>query len=313
MPQELHQHQFENGLILVAERMDWLESVAFALAVPAGGVHDPEDRLGLANLTCEMIQRGCGEYSNRQFIEALDRLGAERSSHTGAVHTMISASCLAAHLIPVLSLHADMVQHPHLPEDQLDDARSVCLQELQAVEDDPAQKTMRRLRQEAYSIPWGRSSQGEFESLERIDIADVRRFHEQYSPQGAIVGVAGKFEWRELRDTVGELWGSWQGDDAPYPPLSTPPPVNIHLPYDSSQTQVSVAFVSVPFRDDRYLLARAAVGVLSDGMSSRLFTTVREERGLCYTVYAHHHSFYDAARVMCYAGTTTERCRKRWM
>ena len=251
--QELHHHQFDNGLTLVAERMDWLESAAFAFAVPTGCVHDPVDRAGLANLTGEMVQRGCGNYSNRQFIEALDRLGAERSCHTGAVHTMTSASCLADHLIPVLAIHADMLCRPHLAPDQFDDARAVCLQELQAVEDDPAQKTMRRLRKESYSDPWGRSSQGDFASLEQMDIADVRQFHQQYfSPTAAILGVAGKFDWSELRDRSASCLGlggetalptrrsgPWHRSTCTYPTIPVKRRFRCRLPRSRSATIIT--------------------------------------------------------------------------
>jgi predicted Zn-dependent peptidase len=73
---------------------------------------------------------------------------------------------------------------------------------------------------------------------------------------------------------------------------------------------VAVAYPSVPYPHPDYFQARGAVGVLSDGMSSRLFTEVRENRGLCYTVQASCHSLRDRGSVICYAGTTTERAQE---
>ena len=84
----------------------------------------------------------------------------------------------------------------------------------------------------------------------------------------------------------------------------------VHMPHESSQTHIAVAFPSVPYGDPDYYQARGAVGVLSDGMSSRLFTEVRENRGLCYAVYAACHSVKDRGCVICYAGTTTERAQE---
>src|SRR5688500_7582516 len=75
--QKIHSHQLPNGLTLVAEEMDWLESAAFALLTPAGCAYDPADKLGLGNLTCEMIQRGSGERDSRQFVADLENLGAD--------------------------------------------------------------------------------------------------------------------------------------------------------------------------------------------------------------------------------------------
>ena len=81
---------------------------------------------------------------------------------------------------------------------------------------------------------------------------------------------------------------------------------HVHLPHDSAQTQIAVSYDSVPYSHPDYYEARGAVGVLSDGMSSRLFTEVRENRGLAYSVFASCHSLRDRGAVMCYAGTSTE-------
>ena len=83
-----------------------------------------------------------------------------------------------------------------------------------------------------------------------------------------------------------------------------------HIPHESNQTHITISYESVPYAHPDYYQARAAVGVLSDGMSSRLFTEVREKRGLCYAVYAVCHTLRDRGSVFCYAGTTTERAQE---
>ena len=83
-----------------------------------------------------------------------------------------------------------------------------------------------------------------------------------------------------------------------------------HCRHESNQTQIGIAYPSVPYRHPDYFQASGAVGVLSGGMSSRLFTEVREKRGLCYTVYASHHTLRDRASVLCYAGTSAQRAQE---
>src|SRR4029079_2752071 len=82
-----------------------------------------------------------------------------------------------------------------------------------------------------------------------------------------------------------------------------------HIPVDSSQTHIAIAIDAVPYSHPDYFHIRGAVGVLSDGMSSRLFTEGREKRGLVYTVYAMLHSLRDRGAILAYAGTTTERAQ----
>lgn len=311
MGQSIWSHTFDNGLVLVAESMPWLESAAFSLILPAGCTRDPESRLGLANFTCEMVQRGCGKLNSREFIETLDRWGADRTASVSQSHTSFGAAMLADNLTKTLAIYADVVRRPHIPADQLEDGRLVCFQELNAVEDDLAQMVMLSARRQTYPAPWGRRGQGEMSHVEQISIDDICKFHKShYSPQGTILSVAGKIDWPRLRDEVAQLFGDWHAK--PQDELVETPSTNKyeHIQHDSSQTQIAVAYPTVPYGDPSYFVARGAVGVLSDGMSSRLFTQVRELRGLCYAVYASYHSLLNQARVFCYSGTSTDRAQE---
>jgi len=311
MPPTIHSHVLENGLAVVAQPMDWLESAAFTLLVPAGCAHDPVDRLGLANFVCEMVQRGCGSRDSRRFVEDLENLGVDRSANASVAHSSFSAAAPANHLFDALAIFADLVRQPHLPEDQLDDGRLVCVQELRALEDDLAHKLMLTLRSQWYPDPWGRSVYGTIEALAAISADDVRRFHaNRFIPNGAILGVAGRFDWEELKGRVKSAFGDWAEVDTPVIEEKASSGKHVHQDHESNQTHVGIALPGVAYCNEKYYEARAAVGVLSDGMSSRLFTEVREKRGLCYTVYALCHSLKDRGSVLCYAGTSADRAQE---
>jgi predicted Zn-dependent peptidase len=109
---------------------------------------------------------------------------------------------------------------------------------------------------------------------------------------------------------VGSLFGDWQACDESTIADSPSGRRQVHLPYQSNQTQIGIAYDSVPYRHVDYFQAWGAVGVLSGGMSARLFTEVRERRGLCYSVYASHHTLRDRGAVFCYAGTSAERAQE---
>ncbi len=307
----IHTHQFNNGLVLLAEPMEWLESAAFTILVPAGCIYEPPDRSGLSGFTCEMALRGAGPRDSRQFINDLDFLGVERSESVSEAHTRYGGAMLADNLPQVLGIFADLLRRPRLPADQLDAGRQVMIQDLRAVEDEPAQKLMLKLRQCHYPDPWGRPSQGDSEGIEATSIDDIRsHFRRVYHPEGTILGVAGRVEWGALKDTVGELLADWEPVEVSPLTESSQAAAYTHLDYDSSQTHIGIAYRSVPYRNEDYYLAWGAVGVLSGGMSARLFTEVRERRGLCYSVYATHHTLLDRGSVFCYAGTSAERAQE---
>ncbi len=304
-------HEFDNGLTLVTQRMDWVESAAFSLLVPAGCARDPRSLLGLGNLTGEMVQRGCGPRDSRQFVNDLENLGVDHSSSVANAHASFGGAMPADKLLAALDIHADLVMRPHLPEDQFEDAQLSCVQELRALEDDLAQRAMLELRRQQFPDPYGRNSSGTLETIESATLDDVREFFANYyRPQGAILSVAGKFDFPRLRDRVGELFAAWPA--APLCPVEELPAAqaSTHIHHDSTQTHIAIGYDSIPYGHPDYYQARAAVGVLSDGMSSRLFTEVREKRGLCYSVYAVCHSVRGRGAVMCYAGTTNERAQE---
>lgn len=304
-------HQLDNGLVLLGEPSDAFQSVAFNLLIPAGCCYDGAGQAGLASLTCEMMLRGAGSRDSRQLINDLENLGVERGESVGVSQASFSGSTIAESLIPAMEIYADLVRRPHLPADQLDAGRAVCLQEIRGIEDEPAQKLMTALRRRHYPDPWGRPSHGEVEAIEQITIEQIEQFHrQQYGPTGAILAVAGRFDWQNVLSHVERLFGDWPPQTVPEVATQTSRAVPLHIEYDSSQSHIGLAFPSLPYRDERYFEAWAAVGVLSGGMSSRLFTEVREKRGLCYTVYASLHTQRDRAAVFCYAGTTSERAQE---
>ena len=304
-------HQLSNGMLLVGEPIRSLESAAFTLLLPAGCCHEPPGRAGLAAMTCDMMLRGAGPRDSRAWITDLENLGVERDESVGVAQASFSGATLRDNLSAGLELFADLVREPHLPPDELECSRSVCVQELRAVDDEPSHKLMIELRRRRYPDPWGRPSQGDADGLRAITIDDVRQFHaSQYRPNGTILSVAGNFDWTRLCDDAERLFGDWPRSEATEPTNQPLPTLTNHVPFDSNQSHIGIAYPTIPYKHPDYFQSWAAVGVLSSGSSSRLFTEVRERRGLCYTVYATVHTQRDRASVLCYAGTTAERAQE---
>jgi predicted Zn-dependent peptidase len=215
---------------------------------------------------------------------------------------------LAENLGPALRLYADIVRRPHLPADQFPAARAGVFQALTALEDEPRQKIMRELRRRTYEAPWGLPSDGSLDDLDNISADSVRRQYERcFRPGGTILGVAGNIDPDATIDLVASLFADWEPQSDPTFETASAGPNRDHIGHESTQTHIGIAYDAVPYSHPDYYAAWAAVSVLSGGSSSRLFTEVRERRGLCYSVYASLHSLRDRARVLCYAGTTSER------
>jgi predicted Zn-dependent peptidase len=306
-----YSHILANGMVLVGESMPWLESVALSFALPAGSRHDPPGRAGLASLVAEMAQRGCGERDSRQFLEDLERLGVESSGSVANAHASFGAAMIADRFPALLPMFADLVRRPQLPEDEFDDSVQSCLQEIQALDDELAQKVFHELRRRHFADPYGRTHLGTRESIAVCTLEDVQRQVNQfYQPNGAILGIAGKIDWPQVVEMMEKQFEDWKPVDSVG--IVERPPVRgyEHLTESSTQTHIALAFDSVPYCDPDYYQLRGAIGVLSDGTSSRLFSEVREKRGLCYAVFANCVSLQDRGAVQAYAGTTSERAQE---
>lgn len=305
LPEAVYTQRFGNGLTLVAKEMPWLHSAAFSIAVPAGCRYDPPDLRGLANFSCELISRGGGGLTHRQFVDFMESQGCLYWADTSTYHTYYGGALPAENLYRVLERYAGLLRDPALPADQVEDSRRVCFQEIQAIDDDLPERVMIALRNLHYGEPDAWHAEGFAESVANIGWHDVERFYrEHYFPNGIIIGIAGNIRWPEILSQVERLFGSWETGEAPPVTIASPPHGVVHLPFDSQQTHIGLACPGIPYRHSEYFLARAGLGILSDGMSSRLFREVRERRGLCYTVSAACHTLRDQGCIVAYCGTS---------
>ncbi|NND97533.1 MAG: insulinase family protein [Pirellulaceae bacterium] len=298
-------------MTVLIQPMPWLRTAAFSLAVPAGVQYESPDKAGLAALVCEMVQRGAGDFSSRDLVAVQDNLGMDRSSGVSTAMASYGAAMPADSIGNALTLYGQIIRQPHLPDDQLEDARMMMMQELRAVEDEPTQRVMRRLREMHYGSQLGRSNQGTSESLTSLTHDDVKSFYDtNYHADGAILAIAGNVDLDQVMQWAGDAFGDWPGKSTDDQFAADGHSAYEHIEAPSSQTHIGFSFDSIPYGNKDYFRMRAGVGILSDGMSSRLFDRVREQRGLCYTVVASCNSLLGAGGVFGYAGTTPERAQE---
>lgn len=308
---EITTHQLASGMTVLVQPMPWLRTAAFTLSLRGGNQNESQDQSGLASMVCEMVQRGAGNYSSRDLVAQQDNLGMDRNGGVSTATVSFGSAMPAESFAEALKLYAAIVRKPHLPGDQIDDARMMMMQELRAIEDEPTQRVMRRIRELLYGSQLGRSSLGTMESLTAITEDDIQQFYRSnYHAGGAILTVAGAVHTETVISQAEQAFGDWRNHSFEAAPEPKGTPAYEHIEADSSQTHIAFAFPSIPYGHADYFRMRAGIGILSDGMSSRLFDRVREKRGLCYTVSASCHSLINAGGVFGYAGTTPARAQE---
>ncbi len=303
--------EMPSGITLLGQQMDQVSSAAMILAVRAGAAYDPVGSEGSAAVLAEWVLRGAGDRNTRQLNDALDSLGCHHSETIRSEHLVFSASQLGRNLSEVLRIYADVFRRPRLENETFSPSRALTLQDLASLEDEPAKKCNMLLREKFYPYPLGRCVYGNPESLQALTTGAARSHaRERLNPCGAILAVAGNINWESFRSQAEEHLADFTGANLE-PPKTTPAhPGVTYIQKDSAQTHIALGQRSVTIDSDHYYSARIAETILSGGMSSRLFTEVREKRGLAYHVSARYHTLKHHAGLFTYAGTTPEKAQE---
>ncbi|HET8986024.1 MAG TPA: pitrilysin family protein [Trueperaceae bacterium] len=301
----------ETGLKVVYEAMPWLPTVSASLVMPFGSAIDPQGLEGTANVLHEWLQRGAGDLDSRQHSDALEDLGVRRGGGSGRETSSLSLSFLESELDAALPLFASMVTAPRFDDDEFESARELALQELESLDDAPTQRLLDALVARFISSPQGRSAYGSASGLAALTPAGVRQAAARHlGAEGAVLALAGGSDWPSIERAVTAAFGSWRGTTAPIPSVTLGPIGTHHVPAESSQVQIGLAFPSAVPGTDEAVIYGLALGVLSGSMGSRLFTEVREKRGLVYSVSAFSRAMRGFGYTVGYAGTTPERAEE---
>ncbi len=319
------------GMPLILEPMSGVRSIGLTWLLPAGSATEPEDRQGLSAMWSELLMRGAGDLGSRGQADAWDRIGASRSADASTMHMRIGCTALGANLARVLPLVTDMVRRPRFDPDSIEPSRDLALQALESLKDDPQERAVIAAKELHAPPPLNRSGLGTAAGLSAITRDDlVNGWAERARPRGggsggggggggggAILGIAGDADvlggagGDAIAKDLDKLLGGWTGEAMPVKVGTSATRGSFrHIDDPSSQVQIVALHEAPAEPSPDSKLERVVAGVLSGGMSARLFREVREKRALCYSVSQSYSSDRDFGRVLAYVGTTPERAQE---
>ncbi|MEX0875944.1 MAG: pitrilysin family protein [Phycisphaerales bacterium] len=304
-------HTFDNGLTLVTERMSGVQSAAIRWLIPAGAVFEDIHNLGTSAVCAEMLMRGAGDLDSKQQADAFARAGALRDAGNSIRYMQLSASMIGHRIDEAIPLLSDMVRRPRMTAEAFAPARELALQSIAARADDPQQRTALAARERHLPPPYNRNTLGTVQGVTDLAHESLCGWWEQHArPEGSVISVAGDIDHDALVEQFGSVNTDWNGRIEQPTPQTQPPRGYGHIEEDSSQVQVLIVHDAPPEGHSDTMLEKLTISVLSGGMSGRLFTEVREKRGLCYAVSSSYRSDKDRGVVSNYVGTTPERAQE---
>jgi zinc protease len=287
-----HREVFANGLrVLVAPRPA-VPIVVVRVFVRAGSAFDPADAPGLANLTAELLTRGTAKRSGPELDQAIEFVGGGLDADASRDGTTIGLAILKKDLDLGLDLLAEVLLTPSFPEDELRRKVGEIQGELRRSEESPETVAGRALARLIYpGHPYAHQVAGTVESVGRLTRDQVVRFHrERYRPDAATVSVVGDITVEEAREALRRRLGAWTAPAEPQVVIpqapAAPPVANETVTRDLTQATVYLGRPGLRQDHPDYFPLLVGNYILGGGSASRLYTRVREEGGLAYSVYS---------------------------
>jgi predicted Zn-dependent peptidase len=304
-------HTLDNGLRVLTSNLDHAQSVTCMVMLAAGARYETPDTNGIAHFSEHMFFKGTERRPTaRDIAGEIDAIGGEFNAFTGKEYTAYYVKCAAEHRDVALDVLADMLRNSRFDAEEIDREKGVIIEEMNMYFDTPRDYIGGVYEQLLYGDqPLGWDIIGRKETVRNATRDTFMGYLDRwYKPSRMVVGIAGRIG-DDAVERVQELLG-----DLADGPTGEPEPARGYqdervsvFTKQSDQAHLILGVPSYPImHPDRYALQMVST-VLGGGMSSRLFTEVRERRGLAYYVFGTNHSYTDAGSLYSQAGVDINR------
>jgi predicted Zn-dependent peptidase len=293
------------GLLVVTDAMPHLETASLGVWVGSGSRDERPDEHGISHLLEHMAFKGTSRRTARQIAEEIEAVGGDLNAATSIETTAYYARVLRANVPLAFDVLSDILADPSFDSEELRREQNVIVQEIGAAEDAPDDLIWDKLQETAFTDqPIGRSILGTPATVRSFDRARLASYlSRNYRSSDMVVAAAGAVDHQAVVAEVERRFASFAG---PRPP--TPDPARFVggsriENRDLEQAHIALGMHGLSHRDPNLYSLQVFTNVLGGGMSSRLFQEVREQRGLCYAIYAFHAPYSDIGMFGLYAGT----------
>ncbi|GAC1581110.1 MAG: pitrilysin family protein [Candidatus Elarobacter sp.] len=302
-----------SGLLVLTESMSHVRSATIGIWADVGSSYEPAEHRGISHLLEHMVFKGTPQRTARAIAEEMDAVGGELNAMTDKESTCFYAHVVDRHLPRAVDVLADMLQHALFAADDLERERQVVLEEIKMYDDSPGEVLHDRFTRALWrGANLGDPTIGFAETVGAITRDDLLAWRaSRYAPSTMFVTAAGNIDHDDVVRLAGEAFASFGGSVAPPVPERPrfTPALDVTVD-DTEQAYVLLGMPGLAMRDERRYALSVLDMLLGGGMSSRLFQSVREERGLAYEIATFQQGYRDAGLFGISAGCTPERVQE---
>ena len=294
-----HKRVLKNGLTIIEVPSNDAESVVVDFFVKTGSRSETAKENGISHFLEHFLFKGTTKYpSSMAITELIDGIGGEMNANTGKEHTQYFIKGRHTHLALIFEVLADMLLHPLLDKEELEREKGVIVEEINMYRDTPRINVGNILEEVMWQgDPLGRDIAGTPEVVKKFTRQMFASYMERnYQPGNMLLGISGKYDRVALNRLIAKYlnklpakrWQKWpKAKDS-----QRAPRVRIEFK-DTKQAHFNLGFKAYNVNDKRNATANVLSAILGGGMSSRLFSEIRERRGLAYYVRAGNSQYQD--------------------
>lgn len=294
-----------NGLRVVTDHIDHVESASLGVWVGVGARHEHEDVNGVAHMLEHMAFKGTKRRTARGIAEEIEQVGGSLNAYTSRENTAYFARVLKADVPLAIDILADILQNSTFDDEELTRERAVVIQEIGQSFDTPEDLVFDHFQEVSYpDQPLGRSILG---SADRIGVMSrdtiAGYMTGSYTAPGMILAAAGRVDHDAIVAQAESLFQDLGQGNSPPPAAAVYRGGEKIEDRELEQIHLVLGFDGVSYGDPDYYAVSMLSNMLGGGMSSRLFQEIREKRGLVYSIYSFTSSYADGGSFGVYAGT----------
>ena len=306
---EFKRKVLKNGMTLVFEKRD-VSVVSVAFAVRYGGINEDVSEKGIAHFIEHMFYKGTPKRNSKKIAEEIERKGGELNGFTSEVLTAYWCKMPSKYLGVALDVLGDMVKNPKFDEKELEKERKVIFEEIKMNRDNPSRHVFNEIEKTLYTEPFNIGTLGTFETVESINRKKmVEKFKEIYTPNNLILCVVGDCKFEEVVEFAEKNFGN-EKNKVPTQKFNLKNESKIEKRKGIDQANLVLAYHIPLAKDKKSHDAKVLSCLMAEGMSSRLFSEIREKRNLAYAVKGDSAITKDFAYNFIYVGTMKENVEK---
>jgi predicted Zn-dependent peptidase len=298
-----------NGLIILTERMDHLRSVAMGVWIKSGSRCEPAEINGISHFVEHMLFKGTRSRSAQAIAREMDSIGGNLDAFTGKETICFNVKSLADHVPIALDVLSDLVLNPIFAAPDIERERGVILEEIKIDEDNPDVLVHELFTQSFWKDhPLGWPILGTTRTVAALDQDKLFNYHTgRFHAGNMVFSAAGNLDHDQFVASIAARFSNL-ASGASVSELAAPEAsarVVLRNKKSLEQVQICLGVPAPPITDENRYATLILNTVLGGGMSSRLFQTIREERGLAYSIYSDLSPYRDTGTLCVYAGTSS--------